>query len=105
MERRKIRDVEEAMACLDAVAQSGLTRAQWAHEHGIDARSLNAWRLNLSRKDPSPSPIRVVELIPDARMSPRTRPLQVRCGPFSIDVPEDFDAEHLCDVLTVLASC
>ena len=49
MPRRKIRDVADAHACLNAAAASGLPRAVWARANGIDARSLNAWRITLDR--------------------------------------------------------
>ncbi|MFT7520038.1 MAG: hypothetical protein ACI9MC_002182, partial [Kiritimatiellia bacterium] len=42
MAGRKIRDEQEARRCLTAAAQSSQKRADWAREHGIDARSLNA---------------------------------------------------------------
>jgi hypothetical protein len=63
MLRRKIRDANDARACLDAAAHSGLPRAQWAQKHGIDARSLNAWGLILNRTAATPSSLRLVELV------------------------------------------
>ena len=36
---RKIRDESDAITCLNAVEASGLARVDWAHQHGIDARS------------------------------------------------------------------
>ena len=44
---RKIRDEADALACLNAVEASGVARAVWAHQHGIDARSMS---------DPSTNP-------------------------------------------------
>jgi transposase-like protein len=51
MEARKIVDDADARRCLAAVAASGRPRATWAREHGVDARSLNAWRITLARRD------------------------------------------------------
>jgi hypothetical protein len=46
--RRKIEDEREARRCLKSARAAGLTAGEWAREHGIDGRSLNAWRINLS---------------------------------------------------------
>jgi len=42
---RRIEEELEARRCLQAVAASGRPLAAWAREHGIDGRSLNAWRV------------------------------------------------------------
>jgi hypothetical protein len=34
---------------LKAAKAAGVTPGAWAREHGIDGRSLNAWRLNLAQ--------------------------------------------------------
>ena len=98
-------DQREAEACLAAVEASGLGRAAWAHRQGIDARSLNAWRLNLERGRPtSRAPeLRVLELVPTATRS-ATR-YEVRCGPFVVEVGEDFDERVLSRLLAVVAGC
>ena len=49
MAGRRIRDAVDARACLRMMSVSGLPRAVWARSQGIDGRSLNAWRLNLTR--------------------------------------------------------
>jgi hypothetical protein len=105
---RKVRDAEEAAALLDAAEASGMTRADWARCHGIDARSLNAWRLNLGRREPGfepvpPHPLRLVELV--AAPAPNAAPLLVRCGPFSLEIGPDVDEEGLRRVLRGMASC
>jgi len=101
MAGRKIRDVREARECLHEVAQSGVNRVQWAREHGIDARSLNAWRVNLERGGPTDG-LRLVELVPE-RASRGA--VSVRCGPFTVHVEEAFDEGILARVLAVVASC
>jgi hypothetical protein len=103
MAGRKIRDVGDARECLDAARASGLARAQWAHENGVDARSLNAWRLNLERRRRRPT-LRVVELVPAAPATTAS-PLRVQCGPFVIEVAPDFDDDALARLLAVMASC
>ena len=50
MAGRRVQDENDARECLRAVEASGLERAEWARKHGVEPRSLNAWRLNLERK-------------------------------------------------------
>jgi len=47
--RRKIVDEREARRCLKAAKAAGLSVGAWARAHGIDGRSLNAWRINMTR--------------------------------------------------------
>lgn len=100
---RKVRDAEEAAALLDAVEASGMARADWAHRHGIDARSLNAWRLILRRKERPMTPLHLVELV--TATAPSGAPLLVRCGPFSVEIGPDVDDDVLRRVLRGMASC
>jgi hypothetical protein len=101
MAGRKIRDAHEARACLDAAESSGVPRADWAREHGIDGRSLHAWHMNLGRRA---TPLRLVELVPSA--PPVHAPsVRVRCGPFLVEVGADFDDRTLIRVLAAVAAC
>ena len=103
---RKIMDHREAEACLAAVEASGLGRAAWAHRQGIDARSLNAWRLNLQRCKPASRAapaLRVLELV--ATPQPSSARYEVRCGNFVVEVGEDFDEHVLGRLLAVVAGC
>jgi transposase-like protein len=102
---RKVRDAEEAAALLDAAEASGMARADWARRHGIDARSLNAWRLNLGRRQPQfePAALRLVEVV--RTHAANAAPLLVRCGPFSMEIGEGTDEELLRRVLGAMASC
>lgn len=103
MSGRKIRNAGDARDCLEAVQESGMARAVWARANGVDARSLNAWRLNLERGGrEKPEELRVVELVPEVRMSSVFR---VACGPFVVEVPPDFDQRALCRLLDAVASC
>jgi len=55
-ERRKITDAREARRCLTAARKAGERVGDWARAHGIDGRSLNAWRMNLARRGPVGTP-------------------------------------------------
>jgi hypothetical protein len=103
MLRRKIRDADDARACLEAVAHSGLPRAQWAQQNGIDARSLNIWRVIFNRTGASPPPLRLVELVADEPTVSSRYTLHFR--DFLIDVDARFEADSLRRLLTVLATC
>ena len=101
MEARKIVDAADARRCLAAVATSGRPRAAWAREHGVDARSLNAWRITLERRDASRP--HLVELVATAPAAMAT--YRVRCGPFEVEVTDDFDDRSLGRLLRVVAAC
>lgn len=102
MAGRKIEGEAEARRCLAAVESSALSLADWARAEGIDGRSLNIWRVILTRGGATrPSP-RLVELIPSAA---RAVGVVVRCGPFSVEVGDDFDQDALHRVLQVVAAC
>jgi hypothetical protein len=62
MVRRKVRDAEEAAVLLAEAERSGRPRAEFARSNGIDARSLNMWRVCLARRR-SPAELRLVELV------------------------------------------
>jgi transposase-like protein len=100
MEARKIRDEGDARQCLAAAAASGRARAVWAREHGVDARSLNAWRLTLERRTARRP--RLVELV---TTPPPPSVYRVRCGAFEIETPADFDDASLGRLLRLVASC
>jgi hypothetical protein len=81
MSQRKIRTADDARACLAAAQASGLPRAAWARAHGIDARSLNAWRLNLARgagktATSQTTPLRIRYLSPSSPNSRKRWPSQ-----------------------------
>ncbi len=106
--RRKIENEREARRCLKAAAAAGLSAGEWAREHGIDGRSLNAWRINLARSVTSEletsTPLRLVELVAapiardDARYLVRVRDLAIELGP-------DFDDDTLVRLVRALRSC
>lgn len=98
---RKIRDHADALACLDAAHASGLDRATWAHRNDVDARSLNAWRVNLTRG--SRRSVRLVELLP----APATAPARylLRFDGLELELDDRFRDDTLARLLAVLARC
>ena len=105
MAGRKIRDVRDAHESLAAAAASGLTRAEWARQEGIDGRSLNAWHLNLERRQDRRPELRLVELVSTAAKPEPPAALRVRCGPFVVEVGVSFDEDTLARLLAVVAAC
>jgi len=107
MLQRKIRDQADAQACLANVSASGLTRVAWAHKNGVNASSLNAWRLAMARTDSTdaaaPTPLRLVELVASEPARPVT--YLVRCGAMTVEVDAGFEADVLRRLLLVVASC
>lgn len=101
---RKIDGAADARACLAAVEASGLSRVAWARAHGVDARSLNAWRLILDRASDRccSRPLRLVELIADA--PPSSAVYRVRCGAFEVDIEGEIDEDRLVRLLRVVAA-
>jgi len=108
MAGRKIRDAADARARLKAMkAARGVSHAQWAREHGIDGRSLTAWRINLGRAAPSrPRQARLVELVatPAGSLAGPARYV-VLCGKLSVEVDGSFEEATLLRLLRVVASC
>ena len=105
MARRKIRDAEEARTLLDRYEACGTSLAEFARMMGVDGRSLNAWRINLERtrrRDVDSVP-EFIELVSTDAVG--TSSFQVQCGPFSVDVPPQFDAAGLARLLAVVATC
>ena len=115
---RKIEDEREARACLKVAKGENLGR--WARAHGIDGRSLNAWRINLEARAKSTSrrpprtksalakSTQLVELVPHSRVelvAPRSARYVVRIEGAELEVGDDFDAETVARLVRVLRSC
>ena len=121
LRRRKIESEHEARRCLLAVDAAGGEIRPWARAHGIDGRSLRAWRLNLARRGTKASRPRgalaaqrpttrgLVELVPTAL---------VRAAPSSggggyvlhvegarVEFGDDFSECTLRRIIGVLRSC
>ena len=98
MPGRRIEDGEDARRCLEAAEASGLTRRDWAVANGVDARSLNLWRLHLQRRAARAQPdVRFVELVPTQLVNSQRRPGRylLHVGRISIELDDGFDAVGL----------
>lgn len=105
--RRKIEDERDARACLKAAKAARLSAGEWARQHGVDGRSLNAWRMNLSRrgvKRSAPSTPRLVELVPASLPRVEARYV-VRLAGAEIEVTDTFHEESLVRLVRALRSC
>ena len=117
MAGRKIVDEREARAMLARVARSRSEPASWGRAHGIDGRSLNAWRNILERKRgrrPVARPprrrveksIQLVELVPSTLPTgPMLARYSLKIGEVAIEFGDDARADTLRRVLEVLRSC
>jgi len=99
----KIRDDADARACLAAMERSALPLAKWAQAHGIDGRSLHAWRHNLGSRRGESVQLRMVELTVAAPVQ-RGRYI-VHLGDLAVEVDEHFDPETLRRLLDAVAEC
>jgi len=125
-ERRKITDEREARRCLAAARKAGERAGAWARAHGIDGRSLNAWRINLARRGAGSTPTRtatrppttlvvrarsrpaVVELVPASRPTESAGSAAryvVHVGEIRVEVGDDCATETLRRILEALRAC
>lgn len=109
---RKVEDELEARVLLAKVSKAVEVGA-WARAHGIDGRSLNAWRMNLARRgrpaSRSARPIvgspRLVELVPAPVSTTALARYRVRVGDAEVELGDDFQADTLRRLLEVLRGC
>ena len=106
MELRKVANRDEAIRFLNEAAASGLERAVWARQNGINARSLNLWRVHLAREQAArlPPALRLVELVA-APAAPKDVGVRVRCGAFVVELDSGFDDATLDRVLAAVGRC
>ena len=105
--QRKIEDERDARACLRAARMAGVSVGEWAREHGVDGRSLNAWRINLSRSGASEEVEvrpRLVELVPAAASCASARYI-VHVDGARIELADDFREETLVRLVRALRVC
>ncbi len=95
MSLRKIRDEQDARQCLAMVEAAGLSRRQWARDHGVDGRSLFAWARKFKRQAEGGCPVRppekhsgLVELV--AGMPHADSRIAIRCRGFTVEVDKNF---------------
>jgi hypothetical protein len=105
-EARKVRDAEDAEACLSAAERAGLAPRDWAHQNGVNARSLHMWRILLDRQKgpPARAPLRLVELV-TAALAPQPPLYRVCCGDVSIELDERFDEAVVLRLLRLVREC
>lgn len=105
---RKIEDERDARACLSAAKAAGATVRQWARQHGVDGRSLNAWQINLRRQVAKGSATRpklqLVELVPAAPPRAEARYV-VRVAGAEVELGDDFREETLVRLVRALRAC
>lgn len=109
MAGRRIFNEQDARRCLAAVKSSRADLGTWARAHGVDGRSLNLWRVNLSRRGtPRPravKPVRLVELVPAVPHSVPRGPYVLRVGGVELEVGDQFDEQSLRRLVGLLKSC
>jgi hypothetical protein len=108
MERRKVRDADDARELLSAARRAGLRLGVWARANGLDGRSLHAWKMNLergsaSRRRGGRTAVSLVELVPTGTSSPARYAL--RRGDVTFEFGDDARDEMLQRVLAVLRAC
>ncbi len=101
MAGRKVVDEADARECLEAAERSGLSRVAWARQAGIDARSLNLWKLNLERRSAGP----LTDWLEIVSAPAPASGLRVHVGRCAVEVPVGFDVDTLRRVLQVLDAC
>jgi transposase-like protein len=101
MRTRRILDEADARRCLAAVAATGTSAVEWCRHNAIDARSLNAWRINLQRREHV-----FIELVPSA---PPTATAGARymleVGEVRLHFDDECSAATLRRALEVVRSC
>jgi hypothetical protein len=107
---RKIRDEADARACLTAARKTHGSRVAWARANGVDARSLNAWRVALMRRgkkkgrpSPAAASARLVELVPRGPLLPARYVLEM--GVARIEFDDGFSAETLLRAVRAVRAC
>lgn len=103
--RRKLRNEQDAKRCVAARKASGLSRREWAKQHGVDGRTLYAWEKKFDSAPPEQrgTLAGLVELLP-ASPAQESRYV-VQCGRFAVEVDEHFDEETLGRLLKVVSAC
>lgn len=101
---RRLTGEEDARRCLRAAEGSQLGRRAWAHANGVNARSLNAWRLILGRKSRPAPVLRLVEVVA-ATVPAAEATYAVRIGELRIEVDRHFDPVVLRRLIAAVSPC
>ena len=116
---RKIEDEREALRCLRAAERDGLSAGEWGRAHGIDGRSLRAWKMNIGRRGAPARPRTRRPKVSQARRAlielvPTTTPAATGAGAgrYVLDIGgarlefgDDISVATLRRVLEALRSC
>jgi hypothetical protein len=108
MAGRKLFNEQDARRCLLAAKSWPAGLSAWARAHGVDGRSLNAWRVNLESRGAvrvrARAP-RLVELIPTAPRVVTREAFVLRIGGVELEVGHEFDEQSLRRLIGLLKSC
>jgi hypothetical protein len=99
---RSVRDEGDAKALLMRWKKSGLSMQAWCNENGVARHSLQWWRPRIEAMERSGGLLRVAEVVLPAPTSTGFR-LRLPNG-VEVGVPEDFHADALARLLTVVSS-
>lgn len=107
MLRRKVRDRDDAVELLDALARSGLSRAEFCRDRGIDGRSLHCWERNLGRlAGDATQEVSTLRLLEVTVASPRrSATYRVHLGDVVVEVDDHFVDDTLARLVGVLSTC
>ena len=106
MAGRKIRDEADARRCLRGVAVAGGDAVGWSRAHGVDARSLRAWRMNLDRRGTGRSQaLQVVELVTVTPAQAAVARYVLTIGDVAVEFDDAFSGETLARVVRALRTC
>jgi hypothetical protein len=91
---------------------SGLTQREFAAREQIPYSTLQYWRRRLRKAAPAKQSSRsepllaAVHVVPDPQPVPNTSAFEVRTADgLALSIPQDFDANELQRLLTVLRAC
>lgn len=102
--RRKVRDECDARELLDAWFGSGQQLVEFCKLHGVDGRSLNCWRRNLSAASKGEgAPLRLLEVVTPQPVVRAEYRLVV--GDVIVQVDDAFRDDTLARLLRVVAAC
>jgi len=100
MARRRKREEKEQL--LAELRSSGMSVAQFARERGLHAETVYRWRR--ARRESGARESFVEVHVPRDRAQQVAMTVDV-AGRFRVEVPADFEDEHLRRVLAVVSSC
>jgi hypothetical protein len=99
MAGRKVRDEREARAILEEAQRAGVAPGAVARRRGIDGRSMNAWRMTLTRSKTTST---IVELVAKSEAEPVYR---VCVEDLVIEVDASFEEDVLARLINLARAC